>query len=36
MPVAFTPGFGAKDGADEPYLFGFWQLRRREPVWATV
>ncbi|NMI34548.1 hypothetical protein E1J29_08745 [Xanthomonas hortorum pv. vitians] len=24
------------DAAEEPYLFGFWQFRCREPAWATV
>ena len=29
-------GFENMDVFEEPYLIGFWQRRRREPVWATV
>ena len=36
MPVSTATGVGGMDAAEEPYLIGFWQLRRREPVWATV
>ncbi|PPU54901.1 hypothetical protein XdyCFBP7245_16105 [Xanthomonas dyei] len=36
LPAHRRGTFGGMDAAKEPYLFGIWQFRCREPAWAAV